>query len=50
MRSNPGKAWAWDQCRGVATNGGKFAAENEYGYDGARNVDHLEGRTYRPRW
>jgi hypothetical protein len=27
---------------------GKFAAENECGYDGARSVNHLEGRTCRP--
>jgi len=49
MRSDPGKAWAWDQCRGVATDSGKFAVEDECGYNGARSVDHLEGRTCRPR-
>jgi len=49
MRFDLGKAWAWNQCRSVATNSGKFAAEDECGYNGARDVDHLEGRTYRPR-
>ncbi|CAM6016090.1 unnamed protein product [Sphagnum balticum] len=33
-----GKAWAWDQCRSVATDNGKFAAENEDGYDGADGI------------
>jgi hypothetical protein len=50
MKSDPGKAWAWDQCRGVATNNGKFTAKNECGYDGAKDIDHLEGCTCPPRW
>jgi hypothetical protein len=28
---DPGKAWAWDQCRSVATDSGKFATKNECG-------------------
>jgi hypothetical protein len=50
MKSDPGKTWAWDQCGGVATDCGEFTAENECGYDGARSVNHLEGRTCPPRW
>jgi hypothetical protein len=49
MRSDPSKAWAWDQCRGVAIDSGKFATKNECGCDGARNVDHLERCMCRPR-
>jgi hypothetical protein len=50
MRSDPCKAWAWDQCRGVAADSGKFAAENECESNGTRSVDHLEGHTCRSRW
>ncbi len=49
MKFDPGKAWAWDQCRSIATDNGKFAVEGEYGYNGARSVDLLEGHTCRSR-
>ncbi len=49
-RSATSETWSWDQCGGVAIDGGELAAEDEFGSSGVGGVDHLERHTRRSRF
>jgi len=50
MRSTTNETWSWDQCGGVAVDGGELAAKDEFESFGAGGVDHLERQTRRLRF